>query len=153
MSKAEAGVVSKQNGSNGVTEKVGEDVGEMTTDKGHPLGPAPHKKPSLFQKFLRPDIYTDYATCRRLVSHDVGASQYTPEIEKGAYYNPSITSKTKLLWVPRDVGGVSREEVAHTAKITPITDEGASFNDKGKIVWDMEGTNGRPPVYEEIIYY
>ena len=35
------------------------------------MGPAPHKKPNMFTKWLRPDIYTDYATMRRLVPKDI----------------------------------------------------------------------------------
>lgn len=117
---------------------------------GDKLGPAPHKKPNLFTKWLRPDIYCDYATMRRLVPKDI-AIRYEPEVEENAYYNPAITSQTPLLWIPRDPVGVSRQEVDDTQKVIPITDEGAFLDEKNKIVWDAE--DGRPPIYQEPVYY
>jgi calcium permeable stress-gated cation channel len=115
------------------------------------LGPAPHAKPSMIKKFLRPDIYTDYATMRRLVPHDFTEIKYDPEIEAHAYQHPAVVDRAPLLWIPKDSMGVSSEEIAHTDKIIPITDEGAFFNESGKIVWDMD--TGRPPVYEDKVYY
>ncbi|GAD98176.1 DUF221 domain protein [Paecilomyces variotii No. 5] len=113
--------------------------------------PAPHKKPSLLSKFLRPDKYTDYATMRRLVPNSLDGAQYPPEVERDAYFHPAITSQAPLLWIPRDPAGVSRQEVKHSLKVIPITDEDAWLDEKNKIHWDSE--TGRPPIYEEKIYY
>ena len=153
----EEGVMSKHTdggtlGANPEKERIGGLNGRSDTGQST-LGPAPHKKPTMFTKFFRPDIYTDYATCRRLVPHDFPEILYPEAIEKDAYYNPAITSEMPLLWVPRDAGGVSRQECAHTSKITPMTDEGAFLSEKGAMSWDNEGTNGRPPIYEEPVYY
>jgi hypothetical protein len=115
--------------------------------------PAPHAKPGMFAKFFKPHIYSDYATLRRLVPQnfvDVD-SLYTPEIERNAYCPPSAASPTPLLWLPKDAAGVSAEEVAHTSKVIPITDEGASLDENNKIIWDPEGT--RPPIWEDKTYY
>ena len=114
------------------------------------LDAAPHKKPNFLTKFLKPHIYNDYATMRRLVPSDIEI-RYEPEEEELAYYEPSITQDVALLWIPRDPMGLSREEIAHTSKVIPITDEGASLDEKNKIVWDAEG--GRPPIYQPEIYY
>jgi hypothetical protein len=113
--------------------------------------PAPHKKPNLFMKFLRPDKYTDYATLRRLVPTHLDVPEYPPEVERDAYLHPSITSKLPLLWIPRDEAGVSKQEVHHTSQVMPITDEEAWFDEKNKLQWNIE--KGRPPIYEEKIYY
>ncbi|KAI9745605.1 MAG: hypothetical protein M1818_001139 [Claussenomyces sp. TS43310] len=115
--------------------------------------PAPHKKPNILAKFMHPEIYTDYATLRRLVPHNLvdADSLYNERVEKNAYYPPSVGSITPLLWIARDDAGVSRQEIAHTSKVIPITDEGASFNEKNKLVWDAEGA--RPPIWEEKTYY
>ncbi|KAK4494736.1 hypothetical protein PRZ48_014092 [Zasmidium cellare] len=121
-----------------------------TTNGTHELGPAPHKKPNFFVKWLRPDIYTDYETMRRLVPKDI-AIRYTQQAEDTAFFNPAITSETPLLWIPRDPMGISRQEVHDTSKVIPITDDGAYLDEKNKICWDAEG--GRPPIYEEKIYY
>ncbi|KAI9759752.1 MAG: hypothetical protein M4579_002137 [Chaenotheca gracillima] len=112
--------------------------------------PAPHKKPGFFAKWLRPDKYTDFQTLRRLVPTHFAHIIYTPEAEQDAYYNPAITSQPPMLWIPRDSMGVSHQEVLHTSKVIPISDEGASLDDKNKIVWDWES---RPPIYEEPVYY
>jgi hypothetical protein len=136
----------------------------------------PHKKPSMFTKFLRPDIYTDYATLRRLVPHDlidpsnlyasntlsndpaanldttISNNLSSSEIERDAYNPPSVASRTPLLWLPRDEAGVSRQEVAHTSKVIPVTDEGARLDAKGKVVWDGE-SGERPPIWEGKRYY
>jgi hypothetical protein len=114
------------------------------------LGPAPHAKPNMFAKFLRPDKYTDYATMRRMVPKDVEI-RYSEGEEDNAYFHPSVTNITPLLWVPRDPVGVSRQECAQSSEVIPMTDEGAYLDEKNKIVWDAEG--GRPPIYQEKVYY
>jgi len=117
------------------------------------MAAAPHKKPNFLTKFLKPHIYCDYQTLRRLVpQHLVDPdSLYTEEIERDAYFPPNIKSLTPLLWIPRDDGGVSGQEVRDTSKVIPITDEGASFNEKNKLTWDADGT--RPPIWQEKTYY
>ena len=142
--------------------------GEMTDDKGMAtnslsrnidssstagkgLPAAPHKKPNFITKWLHPEIYTDYQTLRRLVPRGFAEIVYNPITERDAYYHPAISSPTPILWIPRDSMGVSRQECRHSSKIIPMTDESASFDEKNKLVWDHE--EGRPPIYEEKIYY
>jgi len=112
--------------------------------------PAPHKKPNMITKWLRPDKYSDYHTLRRLVPRDFVTIEYASEVEASAYYNPAVAAEAPTLWVPRDPMGVSRQEVAHTGKVIPISDEDASFDEKGKLFWDP---NVRPPIYQEKVYY
>jgi calcium permeable stress-gated cation channel len=112
--------------------------------------PSTYKKPNLITKFLRPDKYTDYAAMRRLVPKDVEIV-YAEGQEDEAYFHPSITNTTPLLWVPRDPMGISREECHITGQTIPMTDEGAYLDEKNKIVWDAQ--DGRPPIYEEKVYY
>ncbi|KAI9795782.1 MAG: hypothetical protein M1825_001077, partial [Sarcosagium campestre] len=56
----------------------------------------------------------------------------------------------ELLWIPRDAAGVSRQEVRHTSKVIPITDEGASLDEKNKIITNQEVA---PPIYQDKVYY
>ncbi|KAL8995030.1 MAG: hypothetical protein Q9169_005156 [Polycauliona sp. 2 TL-2023] len=136
----------------GVTNSNGGMTSSTDTPRKDPqLGPAPHKKPNIITKFLRPDLYTDYHTLRRLVPRGFADITYDPVTERDAYYHPSISSQTPLLWVPRDSMGVSRQECAHTGKVIPISDEGAGFDDKGKLMWDSE--TSRPPIWQEKVYY
>jgi hypothetical protein len=111
------------------------------------------KKPNFLVKFLKPWVYSDYVALRALVPQDVMDynNLYSDEVSHNAYYPPTVTSPTPLLWIPSDPAGISKQEVAHTSKVIPITDEGCELNEKGKLVWDREST--RPPVWEEKVDY
>ncbi|TKA82472.1 hypothetical protein B0A55_02173 [Friedmanniomyces simplex] len=143
---AETGANGHDHDHDGVPNKEG----HFAAVNGDGLGPAPHKKPNLVSKWLRPDIYQDYETMRRMVPKDIGI-HYTAEEEQNAFFNPAITTATPLLWIPRDSVGISRQEVRDTRAVIPMTDDGAFLDDKGKIVWDSQ--DGRPPIYEEVPYY
>ncbi|KAI0390686.1 DUF221-domain-containing protein [Xylariaceae sp. FL0594] len=109
-------------------------------------------KVGLFAKFFKPWQYCDYETLRKLVPHvAVDATMYAEEVENNAYYPPSVTSPTPLLWIPEDALGISKQEIRDTSKVIPITDEGCTLTDKNKIDWDTETV--RPPVWEEMVYY
>ena len=118
---------------------------------GKEMLPAPHKKPNAIVKWLKPHVYTDYQTLRRLIPHDFEEIAYDPVIERDAYYHPAISSPTPLLWIPRDPIGISQQECQHSSKVIPMTDDGASLDEKNKIVWDQE--SARPPIYQEKVYY
>ncbi|KAI9800280.1 MAG: Transmembrane protein 63C [Piccolia ochrophora] len=142
---------------NGEEDRVGGSRNGKTSDKaqrvlsGSPGSPTgPRKKPNMFVKWLRPDKYADYHTLRRLVPRAFADISYHPEVERNAYYHPAIASTPELLWIPRDPAGVSRQEVRHTSKVIPISDEGSHLDEKNKLVADVEG---RPPVWKEKIYY
>lgn len=120
-----------------------------THEKDLPL--PPHKKPNFFTKWLRPDKYTDYYTMRRLVPRNFADIVYAPETERNAYYHPAISSPTPLLWIPRDEMGVSRQEIRHTSRIIPMSDDDAFFDAKGNLAWNHE--DARPPIWQEKIYY
>lgn len=124
-----------------------------TLEKAAPGGPSVEKPGNVVTRFLKPWEFADYATLRKLVPHghmDLD-HLYPEEAELDAYFPPSVTSPTPLLWVPEDATGVSKQEVAHSSKVIPITDEGCSLDDKNKLVWDSEGA--RPPIWNEKLYY
>ncbi|KAI1740726.1 hypothetical protein F4680DRAFT_458366 [Xylaria scruposa] len=114
---------------------------------------ADKKKLGFFAKFFKPWQYCDYETMRKLVPNDAFDvyNLYPEEVERDAYYPPSVTSATPLLWIPEDPLGISKQEVRDTSKVIPITDEGCTLTDKNKLEWDTETV--RPPVWEEKIYY
>ncbi|CRK42410.1 hypothetical protein BN1723_000819 [Verticillium longisporum] len=111
------------------------------------------KRGNIITRWLKPWIFADYHTLRALVPHDlVDVDQlYTEQVEKDAYFPPSVTSATPLLWIPEDKAGVSRDEIIQTSKVIGITDEGCTLDDKNKLQWDAEGA--RPPIWDEKIYY
>jgi len=108
------------------------------------------KQPNFLIKFLRPDKYTDYATMRRLIPSDIDIPHYEPEVERDAYYHPAITDQLPLLWVPKDDAGVSRQEVTHSAKVIPISDQDAWLDEKNKIQWKQDEL---PPIYTNPVYF
>lgn len=112
------------------------------------------KQGNFFVKWLKPWLYADYATLRQLVPNENSFGldrQYTDEVERDAYFPPSVTSATPVLWIPADPAGVSKQEVFNTSKVIPISDEGCTLDDKNHIVWDTE--EARPPIWSEKIYY
>jgi len=125
---------------------INEKNGEVTSTS------TPTKKPNFISKFFAPHIYSDYATLRQLVPHGlVDPDQlYEEATAANAYYPPSVTSETPLLWIPRDEAGISAQEMAHTSRVIPITDDGCTMDEKNKMVWDTEG---RPPLWAEKVYY
>ncbi|KAJ5213199.1 hypothetical protein N7449_000368 [Penicillium cf. viridicatum] len=122
-----------------------------SAEKGLTDTSSPAPKPNMFTKFLRPDLYHNYHQLRKLVPSSSEIPTYPAEVERDAYCHPAITSQPPLLWIPRDALGVSSQEVAHTSRVIPITDEDAYLDENCKIQWNEE--KGEPPIYEEKIDY
>lgn len=118
---------------------------EKSAANGHTT-PAHVKKPNFLVKFLKPWLYADYETLRQLVPQREELFNLNEKLVQEAYFPPSVVSEAPLLWVPRDKAGVSQQEVEHTSRILPITDEGCELNDKNKLEWEQDG---RPPLWEE----
>jgi hypothetical protein len=112
----------------------------------------PPKKASAIMRFFKPWQYADYPTLRALVPHDhVEFAQYQESVEADAYFPPSVIDSTPLLWIPEDPVGLSKQEIAQTSRVIPITDEGCTLDEKNNIVWDRTGA--RPPLWEEKVWY
>ena len=109
------------------------------------------KKPTMFQKFFKPHVHDDYLSMRKMIPRAIEV-HYDEADERDAYYNPSIASATPLLWIPRDQMGLSTREIKDTPKDIQITDEGASLDDKNKIVWNQHEVS-TAPIYEAPVYY
>lgn len=136
-------------GSVEMDDKKGKDS-HITYSEVTPRRRAPVKKNPLF-KWLHPDIYSDYYNLREKVKHEFVDPNYPENVAENAYYPPSVSSPTPLVWIPRDPGGVSRSEVEATNEIIPITDEGAHLDDKNDVVWDE--ISMKPPIWKEKIFY
>lgn len=67
-----------------------------------------------------------------------------PEDIKHAYDYPTVSSKCPYLWIPRDPYGFSTVQIQELEGIVEISDEGASFNEKGAIEWETA-----PPSYND----
>ncbi|KAI9649552.1 phosphate metabolism protein 7 [Ciborinia camelliae] len=128
---------------------------EKQNEKNGPTEIAPVSKPQggIFAKFFKPHVHCDYAAMRALMPHSSidPDNLYDEVTARNAYYPPSVVSEAPLLWIPRDDAGISTQEVAHTSKIIPITDEGCTLDEKNKLVWDVEGA--RPPLWQPKVFY
>jgi hypothetical protein len=87
---------------------------------------------------LHPEIYSDYTVLRRLVPEDLPDPKYPEELERDIYFPSSFLGKPPTLWIPRDPGGISRQEVDHTKKVIPVTDEYVSIDEDGRLNIDLD---------------
>lgn len=109
----------------------------------------------LFTQLFAPQKFKSYQTSQQLIT-ERSLPQYLDEEEELAYFNPSLTSETPKLWIVRDPMGISTQEVKDSSEVVTISDEYAHFNEKNKIVWDVDALEANPeiaPVYEKEIEY
>lgn len=133
---------------------------EKSTDHSSPnVAPRPSRLPAFLLRLINPERNSTPALSARL---DAFYHQPQPplpvEIQKRAYFNPAVTSPTPVLWIVRDDMGLSEREVRDCTKEVPglkVTDEGAVFNEKNKVVWEGvgEGRAREAPVWEEKALY
>lgn len=113
----------------------------------------PQKLVSPLARFFEPHVYASHKAMRAFLARTAAEMDATPsyceEDIKKAYQNPSLTSKTPVMWLPRDIYGLSRKEVESLAKDGLVAvDEGAWVNEDGKV--DIERRNLRSlPVWKE----
>lgn len=109
------------------------------------IPPAP-----FWKRFLLPHIYSSYKIAKTRLP-DIYDFPFPDEVTdenqiEHVYDFPAISEKTPYLWIPRDTIGLSTKEIEHFKGIIDISDEGASFNEKNKIIWE-----GQPPSYNDSV--
>lgn len=81
---------------------------------------------------------------------------YTQQEHDEAYLHPAITSEVPMIWIARDKYGLSKQEIEATHKTVgeglEMTDEGATFNEKGKVEWNNEDIKNAPIYEDEPVY-
>jgi hypothetical protein len=102
------------------------------------IRPDPAQKSNWLLRWLHPEIYSDYTVLRRLVPEDLPDPKYPEELERDIYFPSSFLGKPPTLWIPRDPGGISRQEVDHTKKVIPVTDEYVSIDEDGRLNIDLD---------------
>ena len=110
------------------------------------------KKAGLLAKFFDPRKFASHQVAKQLVP------QYTPphyeELEEErAYFHPAIMALKPRLWIVRDDLGISQREVAESGRVVDISDEWATFNEKGKVVWTGQEEVQKMPLWEKRIDY
>ncbi|KAH7305072.1 hypothetical protein BKA65DRAFT_486125 [Rhexocercosporidium sp. MPI-PUGE-AT-0058] len=111
-------------------------------------------KANWFAKLWDPRKFKSHSRVQSMVPN-YPPPQYTAEEEALAYYDPALTSPVPSLWIVRDTMGISQREVRDSSAVVEISDNYASFNEKGKVVWDYQN-QGRledVPIWEKRVDY
>jgi calcium permeable stress-gated cation channel len=103
-------------------------------------------KPGMVMQYLQP---WKYLTFHDLKSYIPASYWEYPEGEDDDllhahdYDCPDLAAKCPTVWIPRDPMGLSKAQIRQFTGIVPISDENATFDEKGKIVYF-----GAPPVLD-----
>lgn len=107
--------------------------------------------------FVEPHIFASEEALRPWLQdpeaeYDESNSYSDEQLEK-AYVNPAVTSKTPVVWLPKDRKGLSKHEIEENEKAgLPSTDEGAELTADGEIVWDREDFSS-VPIFKQATRY
>jgi hypothetical protein len=144
---------------NGLNGTNGEKA--AAAENGHSSAHAPRatRIPLFLRKFINPERNSIHTLSASLDQFYHKPQEPLPiEIQKRAFFNPSVTSPTPVVWIVRDEMGISEREIRDTKKVVPdlvMTDEQAVFNEKGKVYWKGvdDGLSREAPVFDERIVY
>ncbi|KAI1164385.1 DUF221-domain-containing protein [Nemania serpens] len=112
-------------------------------------------------QFFDPRAFASYDFMRAWIrdgaAHDGGggpeAPEYTDEQLDRAYLHPALTSRTPLVWMPRDAMRASGNEVRESEACgLRASDEGAWLDDMRIVRWDVRDF-GTVPVWKETVEY
>ncbi|KAG7109428.1 hypothetical protein HYQ45_017894 [Verticillium longisporum] len=109
--------------------------------------------PNPVMRFLHPSTFDSFAHLRELIPKDLPdpTSTYPEDYVFKTYYPPEMWEPAPKLWIPKDEGGVSAQEVEHCARYGKVeaTDEGAWLQEDGKVGCEVE----QAPFWEERVLY
>lgn len=130
-----------------IQKRINKKFPELTTGLGvlstfwrRWMSPDPAAKSNFLIRWLHPEVFSDYTVLRQMVPSDLPEPKYPDEVERDVYYPPAFFAKPPSLWIPRDPAGVSTQEVKHTEKILPMTDEHVTMDERGRMKIDLETT-------------
>jgi hypothetical protein len=103
----------------------------------------PSKVVTPIAQFLQPHIFASHTAMKAwLREGDFDAddvAEYSQDDLKKAYLNPVYTSKTPVVWLPRDKMGVSKNEThENETEGFPCSDEGAWIDEEGALKWSVD---------------
>lgn len=106
---------------------------------------------SFLKRFFQPHIYSSYKVVKNRVPDIYNFSDPNdindPYLLSHAYDYPAITARCPYLWVPQDKYGWSTAEINKFKGVIDISNKGAVFDDKGKVVWKGDS----PPSYDDVL--
>lgn len=97
------------------------------------------EKPNFILRYLQPWKYLTFHDLKEYVpakywEYPEGEDNDHGEHEHD-YECPALLSKCPTIWIPKDPMGLSSVQIEQFKGIVPISDENASFDDKGKIIF------------------
>lgn len=117
----------------------------------------PQRVISPLARFLEPHVYASHKAMRAFLSRTAAETDpppsYSEDDIKKAYQNPSLTSKTPVIWLPRDTYGLSKKEVESLSEDgLEAVDEGAWTDDNGKVDFERRDLRSLPVWKEGKLY-
>lgn len=99
-------------------------------------------------RFFEPHVYASQKAMRGFLA-GTGAEEpprkYSDDEVANAYQNPSLRSKTPLLWLPKDGNGLSGKEIEALGREgVEASDKGAWVDDKGKVDFERDSLRSLP---------
>ncbi|EPE09810.1 hypothetical protein F503_07586 [Ophiostoma piceae UAMH 11346] len=113
----------------------------------HPDASSSSRSGNFILRWLQPQVYEDYTFLQKMLPMDEPPIAYPKDYWRRGYWPPEMWKPIPKLWIPRDVARVSRQEVAHTRAVLPITDHGAWLTAKGNVEADMDKAPFLEPIY------
>ncbi|KAH7143429.1 hypothetical protein EDB81DRAFT_689924 [Dactylonectria macrodidyma] len=96
-------------------------------------------------RWLCPHSNKDHLPLGEVISSEGNhADEYPTEGTRRSYLPPELWLSKPTLWIPKDQAGVSQQEVVQTKAYAPISDIGATLDEKGRIVTNF----GEAPIDE-----
>ncbi|KAK4553859.1 phosphate metabolism protein 7 [Recurvomyces mirabilis] len=153
----------------GFSDQESDDVakkGESSSyDSAHqsPRSEAPPEPPKgivgKIKAFLFPSKFASAAVIsKHILSPHLSQAvrPYSDQEREEAYMHPAVLAETPAIWLARDKFGLSQQEVSTTREALGrdviVTDEGVSFDDKGKLHWDEQDVR-KAPLWEGKVDY
>ena len=105
----------------------------------------PGKKPNFLIRWLHPEVYEDFVALKKLIPQPFEEESPLMETQTKAqgerlsdYSPPEIWTPKPKLWIPKDDARVSRQEVDHSGRVVPMSDDAAWLDEKGNVYIELE---------------
>lgn len=98
-------------------------------------------KPNLVLRYLQPWKYLTYHDLKEYIPDSYW--NYDEKGNEGEYDCPDLKAECPMVWIPRDDMGLSKVQIEAFRGVVPISDENATFDARGRIVY-----SGSPPKAE-----
>ncbi|CAN3499820.1 uncharacterized protein Rsn1p [Diutina catenulata] len=121
---------------------------ELEDDVKHPIVPLLADRDfkergnyNWFIRYFRYDVFKNFRHAMLDLPQSYFDSYPEEADDKHAYSSPAASAACPAVWIPRDPMGLSAIELDRLQKVVKASDENASFNEKGEIVYTGPAPN------------